>query len=127
MDEAVIDVDAGAPEHARALGRLPFGGGKDLVDQLSHSAAFLLRGPQKDVTTPWSVRSSCSVQPARWKRLRRLRTIEGRFSGSRMKPLRSSSSSRCSKKRKRWSLFAGTEWPRASCSAGVSSPSWNHS
>src|SRR5262249_34082159 len=75
MDEAVIQIDAGAFEHTRALGYLPFGRGEDFVDELRHSAAFFLRGPQKDVTTPCSVRNSCSVQPARWKRLRRLRTI----------------------------------------------------
>src|SRR5262249_17986620 len=127
MDEAVGNIDACAREHPGAFGGLPFRCAEDFVNKLSHSAAFLLRGPQNDVTTPCRVRSSCSVHCARWKRLRRLRTIDGRFSGSRMKPERSSSSSRCSKKRMRCSLFAGTEWPSATCSAGVASLSWNHS
>ena len=30
---------------------------------------------------PWKVRTSCSVMAMRWRALRRVRTMEGRFSG----------------------------------------------
>ena len=43
------------------------------------AARFL--GPAKAVTTPCSVRSSCSVHCARWNRLRRLRTMLGPLLG----------------------------------------------
>ncbi len=38
------------------------------------------RGRTNAETTPRSVRTSCSISPARWKRLRMLRTMVGRFS-----------------------------------------------
>ncbi len=85
------------------------------------------RGPANAVTTPWRVRSSCSVHWARRKSERRLRTMLGRFSRSRRKPFWISSSSRWSKKRSNSACVAGRLCPTWSASAGVASAVLNHS